>query len=56
MGVPLVCSSTPSQASTIRITISVTFAPRDRIPVNAAWPGVSIKVTESPVSVTVNIF
>ena len=33
--------------------MSVTFAPRERIPVNASWPGVSRKVTVRLFSVTV---
>jgi hypothetical protein len=37
----LVCGITPSSAATTRITMSVTSAPRARIAVNAAWPGVS---------------
>ena len=36
---------TPSSAATIRITMSVSLAPRARMAVNAAWPGVSTKVT-----------
>ena len=32
---------TPSSAATTTIAISVTFAPRARIAVNASWPGVS---------------
>mmetsp|Transcript_25727 Transcript_25727/g.42490 ORF Transcript_25727/g.42490 Transcript_25727/m.42490 type:complete len:476 (+) Transcript_25727:520-1947(+) len=43
-----VCSLTPSSAATTRITKSVTFAPRERIAENAAWPGVSMNVTTSP--------
>ena len=35
-------------AATTKITISVTCAPRDRIDVKAAWPGVSRKVKRSP--------
>ena len=40
-----VCGMTPSSAATTRITMSVAWAPRARIAVNAAWPGVSRKVT-----------
>ncbi len=39
-----VCGITPSSAATTRITTSVHCAPRARIEVNAAWPGVSRKV------------
>lgn len=35
---------TPSLAATTRITMSVMEAPRARIAVNAAWPGVSRNV------------
>jgi len=35
---------TPSSAATTKTTISVTWAPRARIAVNAACPGVSRKV------------
>ena len=41
----LVCGMTPSSAATTRTTMSVTWAPRARIAVKAAWPGVSRKVT-----------
>ncbi len=37
----IVCGITPSSAATTRITISVACAPRARIAVNAACPGVS---------------
>ena len=40
-----VCGITPSSAATTRTTMSVAFAPRARMAVNAAWPGVSRKVT-----------
>ena len=40
----LVCGITPSSAATTRMTMSVALAPRARIAVNAAWPGVSRKV------------
>jgi hypothetical protein len=43
-----VCGMTPSSAATTRTTISVTDAPRARIAVKAAWPGVSMKVTGRP--------
>ena len=46
----IVCGMTPSSAATTRITISVTLAPRARIAVNAAWPGVSMKVIFLPLS------
>ncbi len=39
-----VCGITPSSAATTRITMSVALAPRARIAVKAAWPGVSRKV------------
>ena len=44
----LVCGITPSSAATMIITISVTLVPRARISVNAAWPGVSMKVILFP--------
>ena len=40
----LVCGMTPSSAATTTTTTSVTLAPRARIAVKAAWPGVSRKV------------
>jgi hypothetical protein len=40
----LVCGITPSSAATTRTAMSVTFAPRARMAVNASWPGVSRKV------------
>ena len=43
---------TPSSAATTRTTISVTLAPRARISVNAAWPGVSMKVMRDPLGVS----
>ncbi len=46
----MVCGITESSAATTRITMSVTSAPRARIAVNAAWPGVSRKVMERPSS------
>ena len=44
----IVCGITPSSAATTSTTISVTEAPRERIAVNASWPGVSMKVIEVP--------
>ena len=41
----IVCGMTPSSAATTRITMSVAFAPRARIIVNASWPGVSRNTT-----------
>lgn len=50
-----VCCITPSSAATTNTMISVQLAPRARIELNAAWPGVSKNVTFSPFSrVTVN--
>ena len=43
-----VCGITPSSAATTRTAMSVTFAPRARMAVNASWPGVSRKVTLRP--------
>ena len=37
----MVCGITESSAATTRITTSVTSAPRARMAVKAAWPGVS---------------
>jgi hypothetical protein len=45
----IVCGMTPSSAATTRTTMSVTLAPRARMAVKAAWPGVSMKVIASPV-------
>ena len=45
-----VCGMTPSSAATTSTTMSVTLAPRARIAVNAAWPGVSMKVIFLPLS------
>ena len=39
---------TPSSAATTRITMSVTCAPRARMAVKAAWPGVSMNVMGWP--------
>ena len=36
---------TPSVAATTSTTMSVSWAPRARIAVKAAWPGVSMKVS-----------
>ena len=47
----IVCGITPSSAATTRTTISVACAPRARMEVNAAWPGVSRKVI-MPLSVS----
>ena len=44
----IVCGITPSSAATTSTTMSVTEAPRERIAVNASWPGVSMKVICSP--------
>jgi hypothetical protein len=40
----MVCGITPSSAATTITAMSVTFAPRARMAVNAWWPGVSRKV------------
>ena len=40
----MVCGITPSSAATTSTTMSVTLAPRARMAVKAAWPGVSRKV------------
>ncbi len=40
-----VCGITPSSAATTMTAMSVTWAPRARMAVNASWPGVSRKVT-----------
>ena len=44
-----VCGMTLSSAATTSTTMSVTCAPRARIEVKAAWPGVSRKVIERAV-------
>ena len=41
----IVCGMTPSSAATTRTTMSVTWAPRARMAVNASWPGVSMNVS-----------
>ncbi len=43
-----VCGITPSSAATTSTTMSVILAPRARMAVNAAWPGVSMKVIVPP--------
>ena len=48
-----VCGITPSSAATTRIAISVEFAPRIRIAVNASCPGVSRNVIFCPLTFTV---
>ena len=44
----LVCGITPSSAATTSTAMSVIFAPRARIAVNASWPGVSRNVSFRP--------
>src|SRR3989441_1317488 len=44
----MVCGMMASSAATTSTTMSVTWAPRARIAVNASWPGVSRKVMERP--------
>ncbi len=44
----IVCGMTPSSAATTSTTMSVTLAPRARMAVKAAWPGVSMKVILPP--------
>ena len=48
----MVCGMTPSSAATIRMTMSVTFAPRARMAVNVSWPGVSMNVIVRPLICT----
>ena len=43
-----VCGMTPSSAATTSTAMSVTFAPRARMAVNASWPGVSRNVIFRP--------
>ncbi len=43
----------PSSAATTRMAMSVDFAPRARMEVKAAWPGVSRKVIIWPFTSTV---
>ena len=45
-----VCGMMPSSAATTSTTMSVTLAPRARISVKAAWPGVSMKVILPPLA------
>ena len=45
----MVCGIGPSSAATTRTTMSVIWAPRARMAVNASWPGVS-RNTTSPLS------
>ena len=47
-----VCGMTPSSAATTMAAMSVTLAPRARMAVNAAWPGVSMKVMSWPLCFT----
>ncbi len=47
----MVWGMTESSAATTRTTMSVTCAPRARMEVKAAWPGVSRKVIGAPDSV-----
>ena len=49
----MVCGMMPSSAATTRMAISVHIAPRARISVKAAWPGVSRKVMGWPLISTV---
>jgi len=44
----MVCGMTRSSAATTSTTMSVTWAPRARIAVNASWPGVSRKAMLRP--------
>ena len=44
----IVWGMTPSSAATTRMTMSVAWAPRARMAVKAAWPGVSMKVMRWP--------
>ncbi|MPN38580.1 hypothetical protein SDC9_186104 [bioreactor metagenome] len=48
----MVCGIIPSSAATTSTAISVTWAPRARIEVNAACPGVSRKVISLPLILT----
>ena len=47
-----VCGMNPSSAATTSTAMSVTLAPRARILLNAAWPGVSRKVIFFPLNST----
>jgi hypothetical protein len=44
----VVCGITPSSAATTSTTMSVAWAPRARMAVNASWPGVSMNVMWRP--------
>ncbi|MCY1556001.1 hypothetical protein D9M68_927080 [compost metagenome] len=44
----IVCGITPSSAATTSTAMSVAWAPRARMAVNASWPGVSRKVILLP--------
>ena len=46
-----VCGIMPSSAATTSTTMSVTFAPRARMRVNASWPGVSTNTMRLPLHV-----
>jgi small GTP-binding protein len=46
---------TPSSAATTTTAMSVTFAPRARIAVNASWPGVSRKTMRRPSFITTSL-
>ena len=48
-----VCGMMPSSAATTRMAMSVHMAPRARMEVKAAWPGVSRKVMGFPLISTV---
>ena len=48
----MVCGMTPSSAATTRMAISVAWAPRIRMAVNASWPGVSRNVIFWPFAST----
>ena len=47
-----VCGMTPSSAAMMRTAMSVICAPRARIALNAAWPGVSRNVIFRPATST----
>ena len=47
-----VCGMMPSSAAMMRIAMSVIWAPRARIALNAAWPGVSRNVMRRPATST----
>ena len=48
----IVWGMTPSSAATTSTTMSVAWAPRARMAVNASWPGVSMKVIFRPLRST----